>query len=290
MTLSMETIGATVVNIVARIAGAIAVLLIGRWLAGRGRRWFNIVLDRNHERVQLSPSMRSLFETMVFYAILICGVMVALYVLGVPQNIIIGVVAIVLIVLGIALNQSLSDLAATVIFFLFKPFKVGEYIQVNTTTGTVQEIQLFNTTLLTFQNLLITMPNSALQSSVVVNYSRKGTLRLNLTPTVSYDADLNQAKALLLDILHADARVLPDPAPQVLATELTNNGISLSARATVNAADYWNTQFDMVEVIKRRFDEAGIRIAPQRQDVHLHPFPRNPAALPDAGSAGAPDV
>jgi small conductance mechanosensitive channel len=253
-----------------------------------GRHWLTRTLERNHDRVQLSPSMRSLFVTIFYYGILICAVIIALYVLGVPQNIIIGVVAIVFVLLGIALNQSLGDLAATVIFFLFKPFTVGEYIAVNTTMGTVQEIQLFNTTILTYQNLLVTLPNGTLQNSVVINYSRKGTLRLNIAPTVSYDADIGQAKALLLDILAADARVLPDPAPQVLATELTNNGVTLSARATVNATDFWNAQYDLNEIIKRRFDEAGIRIAPQRQDVQIHPSPVNPAAAsPGAGGNGA---
>jgi small conductance mechanosensitive channel len=155
--------------------------------------------------------------------------------------VILSSVGVVVVVLGLALRESLGNLAATVIFLLFQPFKVGDMIETMGVLGTVQEIQLFNTVIVAADNKVITLPNAQIQNSAIANYPRLGMLRV-------------------------DTRILDDPPPQVVAIDLGERGITLQARGFVLFEDYWVVRFEMPEKVKRCLEEAGIKVAlPQRE-------------------------
>ncbi len=145
-----------------------------------------------------------------------------------------------LVILGIALQQTVRDLAAGVIFFLFKPFASGELIGTNAFIGTVEEIQLFNTVLVQGDNKVVILPNSQVQQNGITNYSRMGTLRIDLVFGIDYGDDLRKARQVLEEIMAADPRVLRDPAPQVIVLALGDSSVNLGVRPWVKVQDYWS--------------------------------------------------
>ncbi len=248
-----------------RLAVAIIVLLLGRRLARIARE----LVKKALHQAGLTESLVSLFTAVTYYGILLLAVMLALVLMGIPITSIVLAVGVVIVILGIALQESLSNLAATVLFLLFQPYKVGDIVQTAGVMGIIKEIQIFHTVIMTFDNKLVTAPNGKIQDSNIVNYSRLGTLRADVNVQVSYGDDLQQAKQILLDILAADERVLPDPPPSVVILDFGENGILVGVRPFVKLEDYWNMQFDLRERIKARFDEAGITIPFPQRDIHL---------------------
>ena len=268
---SITTILTTVVlPFLFRAAVAVAVVLIGRWLARFGAQRLDLAL----RKTTLTDSLITLVVVLTHYGILIAGALIALTILGVPVNVVVGIGAVALVILGIALQQSLSNFAATVIFLLFKPFLVGDIIESNAVTGTVIEIQLFQTVILQADRKMVILPNSLIQNHGLINYSKQGILRADMIFAIGYDDDLSKAKTILQEMLAADARVLATPAPQVVVAELGSNSVNIAVRPFVNTADYWNIQNDLREQVKLRFDVEGITIPFPQQDVHLtYPAP-----------------
>ena len=176
---------------------------------------------------------------------------------------------IIVVILGIALQQSISNLAATIIFMLFQPFRLGELIDANGVMGTVKEIQFFSTVLVTGDNKEITVPNSKIQGNNLVNYTRLGRLRVDFVFGVSYADDLRKVKEVLHEILAADPRVLADPAPNIFVQALDDSSVNIAARPWVKPDDYWSLQWDIPERVKLRFDAEGITIPFPQRDVHL---------------------
>jgi small conductance mechanosensitive channel len=193
-----------------------------------------------------------------------------LAILGIPVDALLAASLIIVVVLGIALQQSISNLAATIIFMLFEPFRLGELIDANGVLGTVREIQLFSTVLVTGDNKEITIPNSQIQGNNLVNYTRQGRLRIDFVFSVSYADDVRKVKDLLQQILTADQRVLADPAPVVFVQSLDENGVSVAARPWVKPDDYWTVQWDVPEKVKLCFDAEGITIPFPQRDLHLN--------------------
>ena len=253
------------VTIGIRLGAATLVYLIGRWLARVARRWVNRAL----ERTAMTPALVDLLSRLVQYAVLLVTITAILAVLGVPVAAILSVSAIVFVLVGIALRESLADLAATVIFLLFQPFRLGEIVEANGVVGTVQEISLFNTMLMTFDRKLVTLPNSKIQQTNIVNYTRAGVLGADVVLTIHHDADLLRAKEIIREVVTADPRVLPEPATTVGVRTLGENGVELLARPFVSSGDYWGVRGDLAERIKLRFDQEGIPLAAPRRDVRV---------------------
>jgi small conductance mechanosensitive channel len=251
------------------VALAIAIILIGRWLARLVRRWTH----RGLQKVTVTETVAQLAERAAYYLTLMLAVFLALVVIGVPTTGLVYTIAIVLIIFGVALQESLSSFAATVIFLLFQPFKVGELIETNGVMGTVREISLFHTVLTKADNKLLNLPNAQIQNNVLVNYSRLGTLRADMTFGIGYTDDLRKAKQVLEAILAADPRVLPDPPPVVVVQELDDNAVVLAIRPWVKYADYWTFRTDVTERVKLQFDAEGISFPFPQRDVHVHYVP-----------------
>jgi small conductance mechanosensitive channel len=253
------------IQIALKIGAALLVFLLGRWLAGRTRAMLTATLAKT----TLAPSMAHLLVLAAYYGVLFVAVVVALALIGVPVTAVLSASLIVVVILGIALQQSISNLAATIIFMLFQPFRLGELIEANGVMGTVKEIQLFSTVLVTGDNKEITIPNAKIQGSNLVNYSRLGRLRVDLVFNVSYADDVQKVKTVLHEILAADERVLAEPAPIVFVQSLDDNGVSIAVRPWAKAADVFTLQWDLPERVKLRFDAEGITIPFPQRDVHL---------------------
>jgi small conductance mechanosensitive channel len=252
-------------QIALRIGAAAGVLLFGRWLAGRASAALNEALART----TLAPSMARLMLLATHYGILLLTLISALALIGFPIQALLTASLIIVVILGIALQQSISNLAATIVFMLFQPFRLGELIDANGVLGTVKEIQLFSTVLVTGDNREITIPNSEIQNNNLVNYTRLGQLRVDLVFSVSYADDIHKVKEVLHEILAADERVLADPAPVIFVQSLDESGVSFAARPWVKPDDYWTLQWDLPERVKLRFDAEGITIPFPQRDVHL---------------------
>jgi small conductance mechanosensitive channel len=254
-----------VLLIVLRIVAAIAIFMVGRWLAGRARAALRTALGKT----TLAPSMTRLLLLLVYYGILLVTLITALALVGFPITALLTASLIIVVILGIALQQSIANLAATIVFMLFQPFKLGELIKANNVLGTVKEIQFFSTVLITGDNLEVTIPNAKIQGDNLLNYTRLGKLRIDFVFNVSYHSDIEQVKRVLLDLLTSDARVLSDPAPRIFVQELGDSSVNLAARPWVKPADYWDVQWEMPERVKLRFDAEGISIPYPQRDVHL---------------------
>ena len=259
-------LGFPILQIAIRVGAAVLVFLLGRWLASRSRRTLEVRLAAT----TIAPSMARLLVLAVHYGIMLLVVIFALAVVGVPLQSLLSASLVIVVVLGFALKESLSNLAATIIFMLFEPFRVGEQIEANGVLGTVNEIQLLSTVLVTGENKVITIPNSEIQSNNLINYTRLGSLRLFFVFRVSYAADTSKVKELLREILTADARVLSEPVPLIFVQSLDENGVSIAARPMVKPEDYWSLLMDIPERVKIRFDTEGINIPFPQRDVHLH--------------------
>jgi small conductance mechanosensitive channel len=252
-------------QIALRIGAAFLVFLFGRWLAHRARATLKVTLGKT----TLAPSMVRLLLLAAYYGILLVTVIIALALIGFPIEVLLTASLIIVVVLGIALQQSISNLAATIIFMLFQPFRLGELIDANGVLGTVKEIQFFSTVLITGDNKEITIPNSQIQGNNLVNYTRQGRLRVDFVFGVSYADDVRKVKEVLHEILAADARVLADPAPVVFVQALDDSSVNIAARPWVKPEDYWTLQWDIPERVKLRFDAEGITIPFPQRDVHL---------------------
>ncbi len=255
-----------------RIGAAVLVLVAGRWLARRSRRW----LAHGLQRVTLTPSLEALLHTVTYAAVWILTIMAALIVLGVPVTTVLLVAVLALLVVGVALQQSLRDLAAGVNFILFKPFVVGDMIETKGFLGTVEEVQLFNTVLVLRDLKVVTMPNHQVQTSGITNYSKKGVLRTDVTFRISYGDDIAAARRIIQEVLAADARVLPDPPLRIWVKELAESSVHLRVRAAVAPANYFALQYELQERVKLRFDQEGITIPFEQQTVHLVQAPAPP--------------
>jgi small conductance mechanosensitive channel len=245
-------------------AGAIlvcgyAIALIGRALVGR--------LLRSREST-LGPSIVRLAIRTVYYVLLTLTVAVGLIALGVPATFVSAVLLLILVILAVALQQSVADLAATVLFLVFQPFKRGELVETMGRVGEVQEILLFNTVLRLPDHRLVSLPNSKVQANGVVNYSRIGRVRLDFTVTVAHSENLDRVRAALTEIAAADSRVLTF---DVAVDDLTDTGVRLLVMPTADPKDYWNVRGDLRARVKNRFDADGIRFAVPPRDVTLRP-------------------
>jgi len=251
-----------------RIVAAIIVFFIGRWLAGRVRAALSITLNKT----PLAPPMTRLLLTAAYYGLLLAALGVALAVAGFSVDNVLTVALVVVLVLGLLLRQSLSDLAAAITFMLFQPFRLGEVIKSNEVQGTVKEIQLFNTVLVTGDDVTVIIPNAKIQNDKLLNYTRQGQLRVEFVFTVGYECDLKHVKQVLSELISADPRVLTDPAPLIFVQELVDNGVALAVQPWVKPADYWPLRRDFVERVKVRFDAEGISLPGPQRDVRLYPM------------------
>ena len=197
-------------------------------------------------------------------------IIAALGMLGIQTTSFIAVLGAAGLAVGLALQGSLSNFAAGVLMIIFRPFKVGDFIEGAGTAGVVEEIQIFTTQLRTPDNKTIIIPNAKLTADNIVNFSAKGTRRADMVFGIGYDDDIDKARNIISEILSNEARILKDPPPQVAVSELADSCVNFVVRPWVDADDYWGVVFDVTEAVKKRFDAEGVNIPFPQRDVHLY--------------------
>jgi small conductance mechanosensitive channel len=222
------------------------------------------------ERARLDPTLVSFVTNLSYIALLAFVVIAALNQLGIQTASFIAILGAAGLAVGLALQGSLSNFAAGVLMLIFRPFKVGDYIEGAGVAGTVEEIQIFTTQLKTPDNKTIIIPNAKMTGDNIVNYSTKGTRRVDIVFGIGYADDIDKARQIILDVVGADTRVLKEPAPAVLLAELADSSVNFYTRVWANADDYWGVYFDTMEAVKKRFDAEGVSIPFPQRDVHIY--------------------
>jgi small conductance mechanosensitive channel len=205
----------------------------------------------------------------IFIALLAFVVIAALGQLGIQTTSFIAILGAAGLAIGLALQGSLANFAAGFLMIIFRPFKVGDFIEGAGVAGVVEEIQIFTTTLKTGDNKIIIVPNAKLSGDNITNYSAMETRRVDMTVGVAYDADLSHVKKVLNEIISQDGRILAEPASQVAVAELADSSVNFVVRVWTKSADYWAVKFDMTETIKNRFDAEGIGIPFPQREIHI---------------------
>lgn len=248
-----------------RLLIALLILLIGWWLARRIAGGVQGVLTRGGA----DPLLGSFLRNLVFVLLLALVVVGALDRAGVPTASLLAALGAAGLAIGLALQGSLSNLAAGVLLMAFRPFRVGDSIEVGSVAGVVQNVSLMQTFLLTADNREVILPNSKVTSDVIVNVNARGTRRVDLAIGIAHDADVGKALELLRAIGAADTRVLAQPAVEVAVLQLTESGVQLALRSWTRAGDFGGVQSDMLRTIKQRFDAEGINLARPLRDIVL---------------------
>lgn len=249
-----------------QIIAAIVVFVIGRWLA---RRVSNLI-ERGLKRADTDPTLVGFFRNIAYFGLLTLVIIAAVGQLGVQTTSFIAILGAAGLAVGLALQGSLANFAAGVLMIIFRPFKAGDFIEAAGTAGSVEEIQLFTTTLKTPDNKTIIIPNAQVTGSTITNYSARDTRRLDLVFGVSYTDDLDKVKRVIKEVLAEEKRLLDDPEPLIGLLNLGDSSVDFAVRPWVNSSDYWPVFFDLQEAMKKRFDREGICIPFPQRDVHLY--------------------
>ena len=249
-----------------KIIGAVIVWIIGGIVIKSVMRLVTKLMDKRNMDESLKPFLKSLTGALLktLLAITVLGM------LGVEMTSFIAILGAAGLAVGMALSGTLQNFAGGVMLLIFKPFKVGDFIEAQGYAGVVKEIQIFNTIITTGDNKVIIIPNGGLSTSSMTNYSTMPTRRVDWTFGIGYGDDVDKAKEVLNKLIEEDARILKDPAPFIAVSELADSSVNFVVRAWVNSADYWGVFFDMNEKVYKTFDKEGLNIPYPQMDVHVH--------------------
>jgi len=245
---------------------AILTLLIGLWIIGMVGRGVN----KTFEKSGMDGSLRSFLNSLISILLKVLLVISVASMVGIATTSFIAVLGAAGLAIGLALQGSLANFAGGVLILIFKPYKLGDFISAAGVSGTVKRIEIFSTVLTTPDNKTIILPNGAVSNGAITNFSTEPTRRVDVVFGISYDDDMKKAKDILTGLIEADERILKDPAPAVIVSNLGESSVDITTRSWVNAADYWAVNFDLIENGKRAFDENGISIPYPQSDVHMH--------------------
>ncbi len=248
-----------------KVIGAILILIIGRFVAGLVRRSVRKVMTKRGADLGLIGFVTSL----AYAGVMIFTALAALAKFGIQTASFVAVLGAAGFAIGFALQGSLSNFASGVMLLVFRPFKVGDVVEAGGVKGKVTDIAIFSTTITTPDNVKIIAPNSKIYGDVITNYNGYDTRRVDWAVGIGYDANIDDAKRVLLDVVAADARVLKDPDPVILLTEMADSSINLSVRVWAKAADYWNIYFECNQAFKEALDANGIEIPFPQRVVHM---------------------
>lgn len=248
-----------------KIIVAVAIFIVGKWVAKKLTGFVGARMKTSSVDITVSQFVQNI----LYYIFMVVIIIAALGQIGIQTASFVAIIAAAGLAVGLALQGSLANFAAGVLLILFRPVKVGDFVEVAGVAGVVKEISIFSTTLTTGDNKTIIAANASVMGSNIVNYSTQATRRVDMVVGVSYDSNIEQVKNILKDIADSDERVLKDQVVTIGVLELGDSSINLVFRPWVNSADYWGVHFDFHERVKNRFDEAGIGIPYPTVDVNL---------------------
>lgn len=248
-----------------KVIMAIVVLIIGLWIIRRVVKISGRLMEKRDVNVSLRGFLTSLFGILLKILLLIS----IAEMVGIKTTSFIAIIGAAGLAVGLALQGTLANFAGGVMILLFKPFKVGDLIESQGHLGVVKQVHIFVTILLTPENKTVILPNSAVSSNDIVNYTTEGVIRVDLTFGISYESNIKDAKDVLMNILVQHPKVLKNPAPFVGVSNLGDSSVNLAVRPYADPSDYWQVYFDVYEAGKIALDKAGITIPFPQMDVHM---------------------
>ncbi|MCF7981056.1 MAG: mechanosensitive ion channel [Pseudomonadales bacterium] len=245
---------------------AVIVLIVGLWVIKKVVGLMNATMTKKEVELTLKSFLMSLTGILLKALLLISVASMV----GIETTSFIAILGAAGLAIGLALQGSLSNFAGGVLLLFFKPYKVGDFIEIQGHAGTVHSIQIFTTMLKTGDNKTIIIPNGPIANGSIINFSAEPTRRVDMVFGIGYDDDIDKAKGILNRLIEADSRILKEPAAAILLGELADSSVNFNVRVWVNAADYWGVFFGMQEAVKKAFDAEGVSIPYPQRDVHLH--------------------
>ncbi len=245
---------------------ALSILIIGRQVVKILIKVISTALERSNTEDTVRIFVTNLLNTLLMIVIFIA----AINQLGIQTTSIIAVLGAAGLAIGLALQGSLSNFAAGILIVIYRPYKVGDYIQADNHLGTVDDIQIFSTVLKTPDNKLVIVPNGSIMNGSIVNFSNQDKRRVDIIASCSYEDDIDKVKSVLADILSKDDRILNEPKPRIAVSELADSSVNFIVRPWVKNSDYIDVYYSLLEEIKKRFDQEGIAIPYPQTDVHIH--------------------
>lgn len=227
------------------------------------------LLSKGLERSKIDATVHGFLKSLVKVVLICITIIIVLTILRVPMTSIITVVGSAGIAIGLALQSSLSNISGGVIVLITKNFRVGDYISINGTEGTVKEISIFATNIITIDNKSIFVPNGVVSNSTIINFTREKTRRVDHIMSISYNNDTKMAISVINEVINNNNKILSVPEPFVRICAFASSSVDISVRVWVNSADYWDVYFDLLEQIKEAFDENGIVIPYNQLDIHM---------------------
>lgn len=249
-----------------KVLGAVVILVLGRIAAGIIRSILRALMTRS----KADPTLVSFVTSVTYVAMMLFVIIAAIAKLGMQTTSFVAIIGAAGLAVGLALQGSLANFASGVLLIIFKPIRVGDFIEAGGATGKVNELGIFTTVMTSPDNKKIIVPNAGITGGNIVNYSAEETRRVDIVAGVSYIDDLDKVRRVIQGILNEDERILKDPAPTIAVSELADSSVNFVVRPWVKTADYWDVFFATQEKIKKRFDAEGISIPFPQQDVHLH--------------------
>jgi len=250
----MRALGALIVLILGYVAAKLVRSFLKSWLA----------------RTELAIALQRFLVQFAYIGILVFTVVATLARFGIETTSFVAILGAAGFAIGFALQGSLANFAAGVLLLVLRPFKIGDFVEAGGVSGTVMDIQLFTSVLATPDNVKVMVPNAQIYGGVIRNYNGYETRRIDLSVGIGYGDSIETAFATAMGLMQSDARVLDDPAPEVMVSELADSSVNLNLRLWVNGADYWGVLFDLTRQVKETFDEQGLEIPFPQTVVHLN--------------------
>ena len=248
-----------------KIIAAIVVFLLGRWVIKLIKKWMANGLMSRHGDATLHGFLSNLVSVVLYFFL----IMAIVGILGINTSSLVALLASAGLAVGMSLGGTLQNFAGGVLIIMFRPFKVGDFIAAQGMEGKVSEIQIFNTHLLTMDNKEVILPNGALATGVMTNYSKQKTRRVDWVYSISYGDDYDKAKAVLRGLCDKDERILKSPEPFIELGKLNDSSVDITMRVWVNVADYWAVFFSMNEKVYKAFAEEKLNIPFPQIDIHM---------------------
>ncbi len=263
----IDTLTAAAVSLAIKLVKVLLIWFIGRWITRRVVKLVKLLMEKRDVNVSIRTFVGSLVDV-VFMIILIIMI---ISVLGIDTSSFIAIFASAGVAIGMALSGTLQNFAGGVMILLFRPFKVGDFIEAQGVTGTVKEIQIFNTIVHTGDNKVILLPNGPVSTGIINNYSRESLRRVDFTFSISYGDDFEKARKVLMELISQDSRVLDAPAaPFVELGALSASSIDLTVRLWCKQEDYWGIHFDLNKKVYERFPKEGLNFPYQTLTVNVN--------------------
>lgn len=248
-----------------KIIGAILIWIIGSWLIKKIIKAAKKIMTKGNYEQSLQKFLSNLLNWILKIVLFI----VILSTVGIETTSFAAIIAAAGLAIGLALQGSLGNFAGGVLIMIFKPFKIGDFIQAQGESGTVKEIEIFTTKLNTPDNKEVIIPNGTLSNGNIINFSTEPTRRVDITFGVGYDSDIKKTKEIIFSVINTHPSILKEPAAAVSLSELADSSINFFTRVWVNKEDYWAVKFDLIEQTKEAFDAAGIEIPyPHRVNIN----------------------